>query len=347
MTHVALRSISLCAGIGGIDLGLAEWCRTVCYVERDAFCASVLVARMEEARLGCAPVWDNLATFDGRAWRGAVDLVVAGYPCQPFSVAGKQLGDQDERHLWPEVCRIIAECEAPLVFLENVAGHLSLGFGAVLSDLAALGFDAEWSLLRASDVGAPHRRERLFVLAHRNGTARLRECGVLDGERTALRNDADGRGADVADTNAALRHEPRRLDGAHGTDQTELGNAGLDVEHANSARRTPGNPGHALDAGSESLARCGPLGNSERPRLEERRSFAVTGSLTAAWPPGPSDRDGWERWTRDGGPQPVLRRGADEPAAFVDRADRLRALGNAVVPAQARAAFLELARRLP
>ena len=317
---MALRTLSLCAGIGGIDLGLARWSRTVCFLERDAFAAAVLVARMEEEALDRAPIWDDLRTFDGKRWRGAVDLVVAGYPCQPFSVAGKQLGERDERHLWPEVARIIAQCGAPLAFLENVPGHLRLGFDRVLADLAALGFDAEWDLVRASDVGAPHRRERLFVLAYRDdeGRSLLRSCGVLDGERTAFGNDADGLGAQLAHADCESIG-PKQEHEQIGRCWVIAGTSGADV--ADGARRTPTGSGHELNAGSEPLAGCG------------------------GFPPGPADRDGWRRWIEAGGPQPVLRRGVDGLSAFVDRADRLRALGNAVVPAQAARAFLGLARR--
>lgn len=164
---MALRTLGLCAGIGGIDLGLARWCRTVGLVERDAFAAACLVEGMAQAALDRAPIWSDLRTFDARAWAGAVDLVTAGYPCQPFSVAGDRAGSEDERHLWPEVYRILQETDAPLLFCENVRGHLSLGFADVLADLAAVGFDAEWLCLRAADVGAPHERDRLFFLAYR------------------------------------------------------------------------------------------------------------------------------------------------------------------------------------
>lgn len=167
---MALRVLSLCSGIGGIELGLrlalGDAARCVGYVERDAYAASVLLARMEDEALERAPVWcGDIADLDARPLRGHVDLLCGGYPCQPFSVAGKQLGERDPRHLWPQFVRVIDECQPALVFLENVAGHLRLGFSDVLADLARLGFDAEWDLFRASDVGAPHRRERLFCLA--------------------------------------------------------------------------------------------------------------------------------------------------------------------------------------
>jgi len=116
-----LFGLSLCSGAGGLDLGLAiaePGYRTVGYVERDAFAAAVLVARMEDAALDQAVVWDDLASFDGKPWRGAVDLLCAGYPCQPFSIAGKRRGADDPRHLWPHVARVIGECQPRFVFLD-------------------------------------------------------------------------------------------------------------------------------------------------------------------------------------------------------------------------------------
>lgn len=98
-----------------------------------------------------------------------VDIITAGYPCQPFSKAGHRKGTTDERHLWPYVLNAIRALRPHIVILENVAGHLNLGMDTVLADLAASGFDAQWATLRASDIGAPHHRERLFILAYANG----------------------------------------------------------------------------------------------------------------------------------------------------------------------------------
>ena len=97
-----------------------------------------------------------------------VDVLTAGYPCQPFSNAGNRLGENDERHLWPHVVRAVSGLGPRFVVLENVRGHLSMGFATVLSDLASMGFHAEWGIVGASDVGAPHHRKRLFVFAYRN-----------------------------------------------------------------------------------------------------------------------------------------------------------------------------------
>ena len=164
----AANVLSLCTGIGGLDLGVGSVLptRTVCYVEREYACCQLLAHRMAEGSLDAAPICTDLHGFSGCEWRGSVDLVTCGYPCQPYSNAGAMRGGDDERDLWPEVRRVLREVGPGVVFLENVPGHLRLGFDRVLGDLADLGFDAEWGLVRASDVGAPHRRERLFVLGY-------------------------------------------------------------------------------------------------------------------------------------------------------------------------------------
>jgi DNA (cytosine-5)-methyltransferase 1 len=139
------------------------------HVERETFAAAILVARKEDAALDCAPVWDNVASFGGRPWCGAVDIVTAGDPCQPFSVARERRGADDPRHLWLHVARIIGECEPPFVFLENVAHHLRLGFPEVASGLVGMGYRLAAGLFTAAEVVAPHKRERLFLLAIRQG----------------------------------------------------------------------------------------------------------------------------------------------------------------------------------
>src|SRR3954471_24871501 len=107
---LTLHGLALCAGIGGLELGIASVLRsyrTVCYVEGEAYAAACLVARMEEGRLHSAPIWSDLRTFGGRPWRGRVDVVTTGYPCQPFSLAGRRAGAEDLRHLWPQVARVV------------------------------------------------------------------------------------------------------------------------------------------------------------------------------------------------------------------------------------------------
>ena len=162
-----MNGLALCAGIGGMELGVRAVLpayRTVCYVEREAYAAAILVARMEDGLLDPAPLWSDLRTFDGRPWRGVVDLVTAGFPCQPFSLAGKRRYEADERHLWPEIARIVFECEPALVFLENVSIR---AFVEPWRDLRELGFHLSRPFAcTAAELGAGHRRRRVFVLAY-------------------------------------------------------------------------------------------------------------------------------------------------------------------------------------
>lgn len=186
--------LSLCSGVGGLDLGLGlavRNARTVCYVEREAYCCEVLAERMADGCLDAAPVWTDLRTFDGRPWRGVVDCVIGGYPCQPFSVAGKRLAAADPRHLWPEVARIVREVEPSWCFFENVAGHLRLGFEQVERDLRELGYVVAAGLFTAAEVGATHKRERLFIVGRRVSDDRGEPDRRRDGPATQISGVAD------------------------------------------------------------------------------------------------------------------------------------------------------------
>lgn len=162
--------LSLCSGYGGLDQAIASFfgkhgIRThlSAYAEFDDKAAAVFDARH--------PGLTNLGDIKKIDWHELkethhdIDIVNAGYPCQPFSAAGKRAGEEDPRHLWPYIFEGIRTVRPRFTILENVAGHRSKGFGAVLGDLAEEGFDVRWTSVRASDVGAPHRRERIFIVA--------------------------------------------------------------------------------------------------------------------------------------------------------------------------------------
>ena len=163
-----MNGLALCAGVGGLELGIErvfDGYRTVCYVEGEAFSAAVLRKQMEKGRLHQAPIWSNLRTFDGKPWRGTVDIVSAGFPCQPFSQAGNQEGTEDPRHLWPEVARVVSEIRPSIVILENVPGVIIHAGASVAGDLAEMGYHQGWGIVRASDAAAHHRRARWFCVA--------------------------------------------------------------------------------------------------------------------------------------------------------------------------------------
>jgi DNA (cytosine-5)-methyltransferase 1 len=164
--------LSLCTGIGGLELGIklaSPNARTICYVEREISACEVLATRIEEGVMDQAPIWSDMRTFDCRKWRDCVDVVVAGYPCQPFSTMGRRDGGSDPRHLWPHVKRILGEVRAPYLFCENVENHLAIGFFEVASSLREMGYKCEALLLGAAEVGSPHSRNRLFFMAHNEG----------------------------------------------------------------------------------------------------------------------------------------------------------------------------------
>jgi len=162
-----MNELALFAGAGGGILGghLLGW-RTVCAVEWEAYPASVLLARQNDGLLPPFPVWDDVQTFDGKPWRGIVDVISGGFPCQDISVAGGGAGIDGARSgMWKEMARIIGEVRPKFVFVENSPMLTSRGLGTVLADLSKMGFDAEWGIMGADNTGLPHRRKRIWLLA--------------------------------------------------------------------------------------------------------------------------------------------------------------------------------------
>ena len=161
-----MNELALFAGAGGGILGgkLLGW-RTVCAVEWESYPASVLCARQNDGLLPPFPIWDDVQTFDGKPWEGIVDVVSGGFPCQDISAAGKGAGIDGERSgMWREMARIICEVRPRFVFVENSPMLTSRGLGTVLGDLATMGFDARWGVLGAADIGAPHQRDRIWIV---------------------------------------------------------------------------------------------------------------------------------------------------------------------------------------
>ena len=170
-----MRELSLFSGAGGGLLGthhLLGW-ETIGYVEFNDYCQRVIKQRIEDGLLSRAPIYGDIRAFisEGYAesYQGLVDVITGGFPCQPFSVAGKQAGENDPRNMWPQTIEAIRIVRPRYCFLENVPGLLVSGyFGTVLKDLHQARYDARWITLGADDVGAPHRRKRLWIMAESN-----------------------------------------------------------------------------------------------------------------------------------------------------------------------------------
>ena len=197
--------ISLCAGYGGIDLGLRRALgdvRTVAFSEIEAFACANLVAKMEAGLLESAPIWTNLKTFPWERFRGKVDVLSGGFPCQPFSSAGHRAGTEDPRHLFPFIREGIRISRPAIIFLENVEGILSAKLQGpgwrdregtpvlvhVLRELERLGYQAAAGVFSAREIGAPHNRRRVFIMAIADGVeqrGRERISRRIDGARSS------------------------------------------------------------------------------------------------------------------------------------------------------------------
>jgi len=341
---VAVRScqfIELCAGVGGLGLGvhLAEPdSRCVAYVEREAYAASVLVARMAAGDLDSAPVWSELATFDARPWRGAVDCVVSGDPCQPNSIAGRKGGADDDRFLVEHVIRVFDETGAVRLFRENVTGNADGQLAALVPTLESMGCTVAAGIFAASEVGASHRRERLFVMADRNpGTSCARAVDY------AMCRRHRGEGAEVrAGWHGTV--VPGDATGILADGQAEGRGAGIGAAQAGT---WPGEQrGRRLAGGGLG----GDLVDPDCPRPQGRRDdlgehagewdSRSAGALLPAFAPGPRDPRWPEFIEAAPGLEPAILRVADGVAC---RVDRLRCVGNGAVPLVAAYAWRTLA----
>lgn len=223
---------------GGILGGMLLGHRTVCAVEIEPYCRKVLLQRQRDGVLPWFPIWDDVRTFDGRPWRGIVDVVCGGFPCQDISAAGKGAGIDGERSgLWSEMARIIGEVRPRFAFVENSPMLASRGLGRVLGDLSEMGFDARWGVVSAADAGAPHLRERIWILAnaaHAGCEAlRIREIGAGASGQVELCGGA------MADANEIGRHgragnqwAERRIEPSDGGQVADKANS-----HTNERRR--------------------------------------------------------------------------------------------------------------
>lgn len=272
--NAALTVGSLFAGIGGFDLGLERaGMRSVWQSEIDPYCQRVLARH-----------WPDVLRVPDVRNVGAdtvppVDLICGGFPCQPVSEAGLQKAQDDPRWLWPQFARVVRELRPRYVLVENVRGLRRRGFGDVIGDLADLGYDAEWASIRAADIGAPHRRERVWIVAYPHSDVHgFQGWPESDGsqvepvEQSPLWDDADGLRDVVADTDAIGRpRRPRVFGPGWGT---ELADSRGWLPEPGMARVANGLPGR--------VDRVAALGNALVPQIAEWIGRRVMAYETAA-----------------------------------------------------------------
>jgi DNA (cytosine-5)-methyltransferase 1 len=327
---------SLCTGYGGLDEavrrvfgGELAWVSDV-----DPGACRIIAHRM--------PGVPNIGDLTAADWAeiarlyGPVDLLCGGYPCQPFSLAGELKGTADDRHLWPHIARALGVLRPRVAIFENVANHLRFGFDTVLADLARLGFDAEWCLVRASEVGAPHPRNRLFLLAtaqDTDGAARDQRWLAAPGEAEGWRTRAD-------------------LGGRGGTPVADTGRPGLEVREVEPHR----DERQAVErGGSEPPADTGEVGRGaeqhDGPAGEPDPDWGRFGPAVERWEAVTGRRAPWATDDRNRLSPAFVEWMMGLPAGHVTavpdltRTQQLKALGNGVVPQQAEAALRLLLAR--
>ena len=332
-TTTPVTHVGLCAGYGGIELGLRRvipHLRSVALCEIEAFAVANLVAKMEAGLMDPAPIWPDLKTFPWSAFRDRVDILTGGYPCQPFSAAGKRSGTDDPRHLWPWIADGIAAMRPRTCFFENVEGHVSLGLSTVISDLEELGYSTTWGVFSAAECGAPHQRKRVFILANRIGAGLE---GLLS--NTGEKGWEDARGS----TSRCSQDCGEWKKVSFSADCDEYGNCSVCGDY---------------------YADCGCPGPTQDGIEYKENEGELLGRRVSAWAAGPSQaQHSWEppRVFGDRKPtQPAMGGDPDGSASGMDyaklcisrdnRTDELRLLGNGVVPATAALAFRILSAQL-
>lgn len=275
-----MNGLDLFSGIGGLSIALEPWVKTIAYCERDRYAQAVLLSRMADGSIDKAPIWDDVTSLRG-AMLPSIDIIYGGFPCQDISCAGRGKGLAGDRSvLFFEIIRLAEETRASFVFLENVPAIRTRGLREVIRAFTDLGYDCRWTRVSASSVGAPHKRERWFMLAHTNSTE--------------------------------LRDKQRRRSWQSWQRANEFRNNGSQEPLAHSGGK--GLPSLWYTSGIS----------------EKAEGRSSTGLKRRS---GPSDSREW--WSIE----PNVGRVAN---GIPSRVDRIKCLGNAVVPSQARKAFKKL-----
>lgn len=307
-----MNGLDLFSGIGGIGIALEPWVRTVAYCERDRYAQGVLLSRMRSGDVDVAPIWDDVCSLRG-SMLPRIDIIFGGFPCQDLSVAGAGKGLAGERSgLFFEIVRLARECEPRFIFLENVPAIRTRGGERVVKELAKIGYDCRWTTLSAAAVGAPHKRDRWFLLAH---TKRQRLSKGADEFR-----------------NGVERRAPVSFGNSNPSSRI--------VAHANGVRQLSAQGQYDRISNG-----CKNVAHSSRPRLERIERIRYDEKQNRA---GEAGADGATSKCSDDG---ICGKAywAIEPAVgrvvngLPNRVDRIRCLGNSVVPLQVREAFKKLA----
>lgn len=352
--------LSLCTGYGGIERGLelaGYQHRTIAHVEIEAFAAANLVAKMEEGQLVPAPVWSDLKTLPAHCFRDRVDVLTGGYPCQPFSAAGLRRGADDPRHLWLHIYDHIRTIRPVRCFFENVEGHISLGLREVIEDLESLGYATTWGIFSAAEVGAPHQRKRVYILAYASSAGRQQvtrgshEHEAAHEGRASIQThitagDGEGRGARaMANTNSAGQQpsgwQSRSPEARHNAGRGSEAMANTDSQRQRGRAETTGWQAGPSTEGSAGTNVADANSQRGRSRHAERQHAEDAGQ-----PPSSKrhDASGVVSWATEPNVGRVVNGSAN-------RVDRLRLLGNGVVPHAAAKAWIvlndQLANEMP
>ncbi len=374
-TTKTITHLSLCSGYSGIGLGLKRvlpGLREIAHVEIEAFAVANLVAKMETEQLPAAPIYTNVKTFPYERFSGCVDILSGGFPCQPFSSAGNRKGVEDERHLYPHISGGIRECKPRIVFLENVEGIISSKTADgesvlkyVLGDLESMGYRATAGVFSASEVGAPHQRKRVFIMGYSECMRKpqsegskqdergwseysSKELGYsqYDGHTTCTKPGEVGR----SEEEGRVQELEGRSDELPYTECSRLRGGRRSEECGDDINKIQSDKGERDELRSE-VKRCGSnIPNTDSQGLEGLRecdtsegwqeSHGQLRSDSKVWPARPNEcQYEWEE------PRTKPRLGGTTDGSS-SRVDRLRLLGNGVVPLTAARAFKVLIGRL-
>ena len=327
---------SLFSGIGGLDLGLERaGMKVIWQSEIDPYCNKVLKKHWPEVKNH-----GNIKEIDWRTVERP-DVICGGYPCQPFSTAGKRRGTDDPRHLWPWVRDAISALRPSYAILENVRGHLSMGGLQVIGELAEIGYDAEWRVVSAAGVGAPHRRDRIIIVAypsqlHSDGSDNNPRVGVEHQTVSKLGN--DGGSARMANTDNSRGGTSQRRTDEERTEEIKkreniaqfgFSRCSASVAYADCGRQQECDKNERCVSIIDQKSNGKSLANTNTRQIVRRHGGDAT-NRGKVFSRGDNERgtqsyEGWQWWETE----PDVGRVVDGVSA---RVDRLRGLGNAVVP---------------